>query len=79
MIPYPYAKSISIKYLEWEPSTYPKTVTVASLSEDLQKYEDTVGTYNIVPGETYNGRPVWKHLQKFIYFHGKYLFLCLFA
>ena len=34
---------------------------VTSLSEDAEKYKDTVGIYNIVPGEMYNDRPVLKH------------------
>ena len=54
---------------------YPTTVTVSSLSEDTEKYVDTVGTYNIVPGETYNGRPVWKHRtsELLIYYLGTYV------
>ena len=42
------------------------------LSEDVKKYKDTVGIYNIVPGETYSDRPVWKHdqLKRFLFYSG---------
>ena len=52
---------------------YPITVTVSHSSEDTEKYKDTVGSYNIVSGESYNGRPVWKHLTSnlFLYYLGK--------
>ena len=35
-------------------------MTVTTLSEETEKYKDTVGTYNIIPEEIYNDRPVWK-------------------
>ena len=45
-------------------------MTVASLSEDGEKYKDKIGTYNLIPGETYNGRPVWSQEKMSLYlFH----------
>ena len=49
-----------LKFLEVQ-CDYPSAVRGSYLSEDVEKYKDTVGVYNIVPGETYNDRPVWKH------------------
>ena len=58
--------------LEESPS-YPTTLIVSSLPEDTEKYKDTVGVYNIVPGEKYNDRPVWKHSKTDlrVFNHGK--------
>ena len=46
---------------------------MSSLPEDTEKYKDTVGVYNIVPGEKYNDRPVWKHSKTDlrVFNHGK--------
>ena len=62
---------ILILITEGSPS-YPTSVTVSILSEESEKYKDTVGIYNIVPGEIYNDRPVWKHdqLKKFLFYSG---------